>query len=102
MSRRAVPWLVLLVGAGVEAEASACSLAPPQRHVIDKQAARGDRTPPGAASVSDLRVSRGGPNMVWTSCDSAAGVSLQVTARDDRSLPEQVGFLVEIAAGTPP
>jgi hypothetical protein len=106
--------MVMLVGlVGLQArvpKALACKAAPFPAHVIDPQAAASDTTAPGAPAISVARIVRGkGPDTDYsscsqsaTSCDDMGSIDLRISAQDDQTPTDQLGYQFEVVAGTPP
>jgi hypothetical protein len=100
----------LLVFAMAVPVASACKPGSLPLHVIDAQAQVSDTTPPGPVTVTVSEISRGkGPDTNWASCSQSASscddigtVTLQVSAEDDQSPPDKLGYQLQLADGQLP
>jgi hypothetical protein len=79
-----------------------------QPHTLDAQAQVSDSTPPGVPTVSVESIHRGkgpqgsGCSQSASSCDDIGTVSLLVSATDDQSSAENIGYRIELASGTLP
>jgi hypothetical protein len=88
--------------------AHACSLMANQPHTLDPQAQASDSTPPGVPTVSVESIHRGkgpessGCSQSASSCDDIGTVSLLVSATDDQTSAESIGYRIELASGTLP
>jgi TPR repeat protein len=97
-------WLLLaLLLVAAPRESSACTVNTDQLlHTTDPAEAARDKSPPGPVTVVKVAVERGQPDMRWSSCDSLAGVSFKVAAKDNRSSPEQLGYRIMVSRGRGP
>ncbi len=87
--------------------ALACVQIPDVAHVIDPESA--DVVAPAAPEIGEVAVGRGqGPepagcfSSVSTSCDDAGLISIAVSAADDVSAAEDIGYRVELVEGDLP
>lgn len=75
-------------------------------HTLDPQERKVDTVAPRAAVVELAKVTRGrGPvDGAATSCDDLGALSLKLTtpATDDRTVPSEMGYILEHAGGTLP
>jgi hypothetical protein len=105
--------LVLLVAAGFLAvharQASACSLAGAKPLTVDPQAQATDGTPPSTPVAKVDSIKRGkGPTgtstcgMSASSCDDLGTIAIAVSATDDQTTSDQLGYRVELASGSLP
>src|SRR3990172_7839201 len=86
-----------------EGRAPACYIICCARHQIDPQEQAVDVTPPGAVSVAELVITRGekGGCENYT-CDDMGRIRLTLTASDDRTPAEDVGYKLRFASGERP
>lgn len=96
-----------LLCAASSAPALACSFIDNEEHVIDDTLE--DEVAPSVPTLVDLSVTRGvGPtragfgSQMSTSCDDLGWISLQLSAEDDLSAPENLGFVFALDSGTLP
>jgi hypothetical protein len=105
--------LVLLTVAGGVAvharQADACSFASPTPLTVDPQAQATDGTPPSAPVGKLDHITRGkGPKRTSTcgmsvsSCDDLGSIAITVSATDDQTASDQLGYRVELASGRLP
>lgn len=88
----------------------ACSLAPQPPHTLDPQAQATDTVAPAAPELSLGDIRRGkDPDTDYsscsqsaTSCDDLGSIALQVSARDDQTTADHMGYTFEVTAGQPP
>ncbi len=109
-------WLVLASGAvavlcGSHAQfARACSMAPPTPHTLDPAAQTTDATAPGIPSATVASIRRGkGPETNYSSCtqsasscDDLGSIRLQVSAQDDQTPVDKLGYQIALASGQLP
>jgi len=98
-----------LVTLALPGAASACSFALPETHELDAGEQQVDTTAPARPEVTVDFVRRpatepgGCGATMHSSCDGSGEVLLEVApTSDDRSQPDQIGYLIEFAGGTPP
>jgi MYXO-CTERM domain-containing protein len=84
------------LGSGV---VHACSWAP--YLTADASLDPDDHTPPGAASATVVEIERGREGD-GADCADLGHVRLRLSATDDRTLPGQLRFKLELIEGTPP
>jgi hypothetical protein len=88
--------------------ARACSLMSNPPHTLDAQAQASDSTPPGVPAVTVESITRGkgpvssGCGQSASSCDDLGTVTLLVSATDDQTSAENIGYRIELASGTLP
>jgi hypothetical protein len=88
--------------------AQACSLAGWTNLVLDPTEQAADRTPPSAPTVSGLRIGRGrgpersGCGMSASSCDDMGTVIFAVSATDDRTATNALGYRITFVRGVMP
>ena len=85
----------------------ACSFAPLTMHEIDPQEAMVDTTPPAAPELAEVvfvrRPATSGGCGAVSSCDGSGEVGVELLpTSDDRSPPDQIGYIIEFAGGTRP
>ena len=97
----------LLLGLALPSSALACSFIEYDEHLIDDTIA--DEVPPSLPSLDELDINRGvGPtragfgSQVSSSCDDLGWVTLRLSAEDDLSAPESLGFVFALDTGTLP
>ena len=94
----------------VEPSARACSLAAPTPYPVDPAAHAVDTESPSGVKVSNIVVKRGrgsgqgcgGGNAEASSCDDLGWVTFAVTADDDQTLPDEMGYAISVARGKAP
>lgn len=107
---RRVAAAVASVTVSLAGHAWCCEIAAPSRLVIDPAEQGVDVTPPGQVVTVAPALKRGvGPSRsgctgeTATSCDDLGRLTLHIVPpADDRTAPEQLGYLVRVVAGTPP
>jgi hypothetical protein len=84
--------------------ALACSLASPPEHVIDPKAQASDSTAPGAPAVTVAKIERGKGQAAcsYNTCEGIGTVVLDVSASDDQTPSEGLGYRVELVSGQAP
>lgn len=88
--------------------AHACSLMANQPHALDAQAQVSDSAPPGVPTVSVESIRRGkgpessGCSQSASSCDDVGSIDLLVSATDDQTSADSIGYRIELASGTLP
>jgi MYXO-CTERM domain-containing protein len=97
----------LLLGALLPSSALACSFIEYDEHLIDDTIA--DEVAPGLPTLDDLSVTRGvGPtrsgfgSQSVSSCDDLGWITLALSAEDDLSAPESLGFVFALDTGSLP
>lgn len=97
-------WLVLL-----SRDAAACSYAGNAEHTLDPSEQAVDTAPPAAVGEPTYSVRRGrgpersGCSESGSSCDDIGGISVHLgEVSDDRTLPGEMGFWIELVSGSPP
>ncbi len=90
----------------IEQVSLACSYGTPQALVLDPQAQASDTTPPSVPVAKVDSVRRGqGPttnadcSQSASSCDDLGSIGIALTATDDQTAPEEIGYQVEVVAG---
>lgn len=99
----------VLLAAALARPADACSIAGPMPHIVDEAEAAVDTTPPGAVRVENVSIGRRDPTYVpspctdGSSCGGGSSIGFDVLPTDDdRTPPDQLGYLVEVASGEAP
>jgi MYXO-CTERM domain-containing protein len=96
-------WFLALLWAS---PASACSFLSDDEHVVDTTTTNGDA--PAAPEIGEVTIGRGngpqraGCSQMVTSCDDAGWLQIAVSATDDFTLSEEIGFRVELVEGDLP
>src|SRR3990172_4911422 len=86
-----------------EGHAPACSITGWARYQFDPQEQAVDVTPPGAVSVAELVITRGEMGgCELNSCDGIGLIDLTLTASDDRTPAEDLGYKLRFASGERP
>ena len=86
-----------------EGRAPACSITGWARYQFDPQEQAVDVTPPGAVSVAELVVTRGQMGgCELNSCADIGLIDLTLTASDDRTPAEDLGYKLRFASGERP
>ena len=86
-----------------EGRAPACYIICCARYQIDPQEQAVDVTPPGAVSVAELVITRGEMGgCELNSCDGIGLIDLTLTASDDRTPAEDLGYKLRFASGERP
>jgi hypothetical protein len=88
----------------------ACKSVQPPPHALDPTAQASDTTAPGMPSVAVYNIRRGkGPETNYSSCSQSASscddlgsISLQVSAQDDQTAVDKMGYQVALATGQLP
>lgn len=105
---------VLLVTASIAAtawpaaDARACSFALPSPHVVDPAMQATDHGPPTLPPLGAPQITRGkkpqrsGCGYSASSCDDIGSVVIRVSATDDNTPPEQIGYRMSVEAGSFP
>lgn len=92
----------------LERPVEACSFAPLTMHELDPDEQMVDTTPPEAPQLADIAIVRRPVNAsgcagARSSCDGSGEVGIQLApTADDRSQPEQIGYVLEFAGGALP
>ena len=93
----------------IERASLACSFGSPQPLVLDPQAKASDTTPPSVpvAKVDSVRRGRGPTtnsdcSQSASSCDDIGSIDIAVTATDDQTPTDRMGYQVEVVAGRLP
>jgi hypothetical protein len=100
---------VLVCGSNVPL-AHACKQVAPTPHTLDPAAQATDSTAPGIPTVTVTFVRRGkGPETNYSSCSQSASscddlgsIALQLSAQDDQTPTDKLGYQIELAAGQLP
>ena len=87
--------------------AEACSFIGPQEHMLDPDEQQEDTEPPGVPAIAELEVFRnpmpnGGCETMSNSCEGTGVVQLTLSAQDDRSATENMGYTFALAGGELP
>ena len=97
----------LLLGAALPSSALACSFIEYDEHLIDDTIE--DEVAPSLPSLDELDINRGvGPtrsglgSQMSTSCDDLGWITLRLSAEDDLSPPENLGFVFTLDTGSLP
>lgn len=97
----------LLLGLALPSSALACSFIEYDEHVIDDTST--DVVPPSLPTLDELSVTRGvGPTsagfgtQMSSSCDDLGWITLLLSAEDDVSAPENLGFTFALDTGSLP
>ena len=89
-------------------DARACSYGLPPAHVVDPAMQATDHLSPTLPPLGAPRITRGkdaqgaGCTSSVSSCDDIGVVAIPVSATDDNTAPEQIGFRMSVAAGSLP
>jgi hypothetical protein len=96
---------VLLSGSALFAapRALACSLVPePEAHTVDTALKATDTTPPARPTITLLQVIQDHDSPPGDSCGDVSSLSLELSATDDQSPMDKLGFELEVVGGALP
>jgi MYXO-CTERM domain-containing protein len=97
--------VALALGALAVQPARACDVGPPPAHVLDPEAQGNDHVAPALPPPSLFKINRGHGNdgcSSYDSCEGMAAVVISVSATDDATPAQEVGYRLTLVDGALP